>query len=186
MMDVITYPFWDKQSSEAMITQFQVMINGLNGSVQHIEAEKKISASLQATFLNYSSFMKITISYFKSLKWIPNNPVNKQSIGSDQWLGAQQAAFHWWSCLLMYVFVTQLWWINSLAPGKFQFNSGKFQSNSKKVIFKLSYWMVAEVSLMKFGLTWMPLDFTDDQVNTGSGNGLVPSGNKPLPEPMLT
>ena len=23
-------------------------------------------------------------------------------------------------------------------------------------------------------------------VNTGSGNGLVPSGNKPLPEPMLT
>ena len=24
------------------------------------------------------------------------------------------------------------------------------------------------------------------QVNIGSGNGLVPSGNKPLPEPMLT
>ena len=23
-------------------------------------------------------------------------------------------------------------------------------------------------------------------VNIGSGNGLVPSGNKPLPEPMLT
>ena len=27
---------------------------------------------------------------------------------------------------------------------------------------------------------------TDDQVNIGSGNGLVSSGNKPLPEPMLT
>ena len=26
----------------------------------------------------------------------------------------------------------------------------------------------------------------DDKVNVGSGNGLVPSGNKPLPEPMLT
>ena len=33
----------------------------------------------------------------------------------------------------------------------------------------------------------MPLvDLTDDIVNIGSGNGLVPSGNKPLPEPMLT
>ena len=31
----------------------------------------------------------------------------------------------------------------------------------------------------------MPQDLTDDKVNIGSGNGLVPSGNKPLPEPML-
>ena len=30
---------------------------------------------------------------------------------------------------------------------------------------------------------WMPLDLTD---YIGSGNGLVPSGDKPLPEPMLT
>ena len=29
----------------------------------------------------------------------------------------------------------------------------------------------------------MPLSLTD--VNIGSGNGLVPSGNKPLPESML-
>ena len=36
----------------------------------------------------------------------------------------------------------------------------------------------------------MSLDLTDDKstlvVNIGSGYGLVPSGNKPLPEPMLT
>ena len=32
----------------------------------------------------------------------------------------------------------------------------------------------------------MPQNLTDDQVNIGSGNGLVPSGNKPLPEPVLT
>ena len=32
----------------------------------------------------------------------------------------------------------------------------------------------------------MPQDLTDDKSNIGSGNGLVPSGNKPLPEPMLT
>ena len=33
-------------------------------------------------------------------------------------------------------------------------------------------------------LKWMPQD-TSDEVNIGSGNDLVPSGNKPLPEPML-
>ena len=31
----------------------------------------------------------------------------------------------------------------------------------------------------------MPHDLTDD-VNIGSGNGLVSSGNKPLVEPVLT
>ena len=35
-------------------------------------------------------------------------------------------------------------------------------------------------------LRWAPKDITDDLVNTGSGNGLVPSGNKPLPGPVLT
>ena len=29
---------------------------------------------------------------------------------------------------------------------------------------------------------WMPIDLIDNE----SSNGLVPSGNKPLPEPMLT
>ena len=29
-------------------------------------------------------------------------------------------------------------------------------------------------------------DLTDDQVIIGSGNGLVPDGTKPLPEPMFT
>ena len=32
----------------------------------------------------------------------------------------------------------------------------------------------------------MPQDLSDGKSNIGSGNGLVPSGNKPLPEPMLT
>ena len=39
----------------------------------------------------------------------------------------------------------------------------------------------------EIALIGMSLDFADDQSwNIGSGNGLVPSGNKPLPEPMLT
>ena len=32
----------------------------------------------------------------------------------------------------------------------------------------------------------MPPDLPGDQVNIGAGKGLVPPGNKPLPEPMLT
>ena len=31
----------------------------------------------------------------------------------------------------------------------------------------------------------MPKDLTDGKSNIGSGNGLVPSGNTPLPEPVL-
>ena len=34
---------------------------------------------------------------------------------------------------------------------------------------------------------WMPQDFTDDCLdNIGPGDGLVPSGNTPLSEPILT
>ena len=32
----------------------------------------------------------------------------------------------------------------------------------------------------------MPQDLTDKAVIIGSGNGLVPPGNKPLPDPILT
>ena len=34
-------------------------------------------------------------------------------------------------------------------------------------------------------LMWMPRDIIFE-VSIGSGNGLVPPGNKPLPEPMFT
>ena len=40
---------------------------------------------------------------------------------------------------------------------------------------------MVDISLVKR----MSLELTDD-VNIGLGNGLVPSGNKPLPEPMFT
>ena len=33
---------------------------------------------------------------------------------------------------------------------------------------------------------WMPQDLIDSKVNIGLGNGLMPSGNKPSPELMLT
>ena len=68
--------------------------------------------------------------------------------------------------------------INSLVHVRFQFNI-------RKVIFKLNLvnggWGIS----YEIALRWMPQDLTDD-VNIGSGNDLVPSGNKPLPETMLT
>ena len=42
-----------------------------------------------------------------------------------------------------------------------------------------------EVISFEIAPRWMLLDLTID-VSIGSGNGLAPSGNKPLPEPMLT
>ena len=33
---------------------------------------------------------------------------------------------------------------------------------------------------------WMVQEPTDDEVNIGLGNGLVPSSKRPLPEPLLT
>ena len=41
------------------------------------------------------------------------------------------------------------------------------------------------ITFMTISSVWMTQNPTDD-VNTGAGNGLVLSGNKPLPEPMMT
>ena len=35
-------------------------------------------------------------------------------------------------------------------------------------------------------LRWISLDRSDDEVNTGTGDSLAPSGTKPLLDPMLT
>ena len=68
---------------------------------------------------------------------------------------------------------------NSLAPGKFEWN---FRYVIFKWILVIAGWSIScEIALIR-----MSLEFTVWSVNIGSGNGLVPSGNKPLPEPMLT
>ena len=38
----------------------------------------------------------------------------------------------------------------------------------------------------EIALRWLPQNTYDDKSNIGSGNGLVPSSNKPLPLPVLT
>ena len=46
---------------------------------------------------------------------------------------------------------------------------------------------MTEIALVKLPLDECQFDLTDDESTViGSGNGLVPSGNKPLPEPMVT
>ena len=68
--------------------------------------------------------------------------------------------------------------VNPLAPEKFEWN---FRHVIFKQILVIDGW----------GISWNSpnVDVTglhSWSVNIGSGNGLVPSGNKPLPEPMLT
>ena len=70
---------------------------------------------------------------------------------------------------------------NSLATGKFEWN---FKYVIFKRLLEIDGWGIScEIALIH---VWMSLDFTDDQSTFGSGNGLVPPGNKPLPKPMLT
>ena len=72
-------------------------------------------------------------------------------------------------------------WVNSLAPGK-------FERNLRYVIFQGNLVIDGRGISCEIALIWMSVDFTDEwwSVNIGTGNGLVLSGNKPLPEPMLT
>ena len=70
-------------------------------------------------------------------------------------------------------------WVNSLAPGRFEW---KFRYVIFKQILLIDGWGI----YCEIALVWMSLGFHWWAVNNGSDNGLVPSGNKSLPEPMLT
>ena len=69
--------------------------------------------------------------------------------------------------------------INSLAPGRFDFSLkiNKFQTHFKDKYLKYFLWNCYQVNATTPHRSL---------VNIGSGNDLVPSGTKPLPEPMLT
>ena len=68
--------------------------------------------------------------------------------------------------------------IDSLAPGKFEWD---FRHVIFKQILVIDGWGISWncPTMNVIRLHWL-------SVNIGSGNGLVPSGNKPLPELMLT
>ena len=87
------------------------------------------------------------------------------SCGRDNWVHIRSL------CSALYKYI-------KLAPGKFEWNF-------RHVILKQILVYDGSGIFCEIALIWMLLDFTYDEVNIGSGNGLVPSGNKPLPEPML-
>ena len=68
---------------------------------------------------------------------------------------------------------------NTLTPGKLEW---KFRYVIFKQILVTDGWGISCEIVLK----WMSLGLHWWSVNIGSGNGLMPSGNKPLPEPMLT
>ena len=72
----------------------------------------------------------------------------------------------------------QLFCINSLAPGI-------YVSNCKNELWITCYVLRSWILLVHYSLV-NTTEHLGWRVNIGSGNGLVPSGNKPLPEAMLT
>ena len=68
---------------------------------------------------------------------------------------------------------------NSLAPGNFEWN---FRYVIFQGILMIDGWGISSEISPNINVSWLHWW----SFNIGSGNGLVPSGNKPLPEPMLT
>ena len=61
-----------------------------------------------------------------------------------------ELSVHWWMC------VSQFWWVNSLAPGKFEWN---FKFLIFQIISVIDGWVIST----ELALWWMSLDLTDDK-----------------------
>ena len=82
----------------------------------------------------------------------------------------------WWPNSLAHIYVYACvmgqQWVNALAPGVWDNNLGWFSN--------------LQLGHSSWNCSWSGETQRWWQVKIGSGNGLVPSGNKPLPELMLT
>ena len=126
-------------------------------------------------------FLPVCLAHFLwNYLGIAANDVESTLVWVIPW--CRQASSHYWSqCCPSSVWpfgITRPQWFNSLTPGR-------CSCIFKFVIFKLISMIYHEHFLwncpqMNFRRPpwWL--------VNIGSGNGLVPPGNKPLPEPLLT
>ena len=96
---------------------------------------------------------------------------------SSSWKKKQRSGFGWWNSNNL----NQCCFIKPLPPGG---GGNNLELLIFKDIKKLTIIDILNISC-EFVFRWMPQDLTDD-VNIGSGDGLVLSGNKPSPEPTLT
>ena len=107
-----------------------------------------------------------------ALRWMPLDLTDDKSTLVQVMAWCHQATSHYlsqcWPRFTLPYGVTRPQWVYNLIFKLIQTSSLVFHS--------------------QIALRWMPQNTCDDncQVNIGSGNGLVPSGNKPLPEPILT
>ena len=108
-----------------------------------------------------------------ALRSMPQNPSDDKSTLVQVMAWCHQAASHYLSqCCprsLSPYGVTRPQWVNSLAPGKFEW---VFRHVIFKQILVVDGWGIS----CEIALLWMSLDFTDDQSTLA----------QPLPEPMLT
>ena len=90
-------------------------------------------------------------------------------------------------CHVRYYPMENQWNYRCFHPRKISFNSlalGKFEWNFRHAIFKQILVIAGWGISCDIAIIWMSLGFADDQSTLVQG--LVPSGNKPLPEPLLT
>ena len=80
--------------------------------------------------------------------------------------------------MILFVLTKFIYHLLSLVPGRC---SSNFQSVISEHMLLIKFMRTLEISVR-----WMPQNTFDDKSTNGSGNGLVPSGIKPLPERMVT
>ena len=142
----------------------------------------KMAAIFHTTFSNSFSLMKIYELRLRFHKFVPkvridNIPALVQIMAWRR-PGDKPLSEPMMVQLLTHICVTRPQWVNSLAPGRCGRNLKylNFNLTSMINILSISY---------EIALRGMAQDLIDDQP-VGSSSGLVPSGNNPLPEPMLT
>ena len=102
----------------------------------------------------------VWISFKISLKFVPKGPINNipalVQIMAWRRPGDKPLSEPMMVRLPTHICVTRPQWVNSLTPGKFEWH---FRHVIFKQILVIDGWGIS----CEIALTWMPLDFTDDQ-----------------------
>ena len=142
-----------------------------------------MSAISQTTFWNAFPWMKTFVFWFEFhwsfFVWVQLT-ISKHWF--RWWLGTEQVTSHYlnqcWPSSLTNICGTRERWVNAFGPCEMWQQSYSVFSNSFYIIVAWALmWTCSQVNITE-PHKW--------KVNIGSGIGFVPSGNKPLPEPMLT